>query len=396
MTTSRASRATKRAERARQVVAIAIACVAHAPVLAALIRFELRAPRSPAPEARPGGINLDESEPEKGSSSVAARGGDSRASAWSLESRTGSAGAKVLPRGASFREPAAANGDSESAPEPRAGDWSFSPFEFRVDTRAALSPDIVARSGPRGTESPAPRRRSTTGGVSEALAEHDVAIGMGRGGAVLVAAEDAARSSEAPLAGTATFEVAVRSDGHVDAHVVDADGETEGWERVAASLTSRVNPRRVRIPEGARGWRVVVLVDARVQLADGRDVRTLHGLRGLLEPSALSKAMAGKGDDRGSSTGPGGPNHVDGSPTDAPPLGGALGRGPTNAGIGVATGLATRVLPTPTASVSGKVCSAALSVTPLGIGLAGGCSLENIGAGTSRVVSGRIVDEGAM
>jgi hypothetical protein len=375
---------------------MALALGVHVSGLVGLAGVAPREPSSPGPQAAPDEIALDESEPEKGSATASRSSGESRASAWSLESRAGRAGAEVLAPGGSFRKPVDGDGEPGDAPEPRAGDWSFSPFALRIDTRAALSPDLVAPSGPRGTESPAPRRRSTTGGVAEALAEHDVAIGLGRGGPVLDAVEDAARSSEAPVAGTATFEVTVGRDGHVDAHVVAADGEAEGWERLAASLTSRIDPRRVRLPPGARGWRVVVRVDAREQLADGRDVRTLHGPRGSVEPSALSKALSGKGDERGSSTGPGGPDHVDSSPTDAPPLGGALGRGPTNAGLGAATGLAMRVVPTPTVSVSGKVCSAALGVTPLGIGISGGCSLENIGTGSTRVVSGRILDEGAM
>ena len=59
-------------------------------------------------------------------------------------------------------------------------------------------------------------------------------------------------------------------------------------------------------------------------------------------------------------------------------------------------GLAQRILPTPTVSVSGKICSASLSATPFGLGLGGGCSLENIGTHAMRVVSGRILSEGAL
>jgi hypothetical protein len=55
-----------------------------------------------------------------------------------------------------------------------------------------------------------------------------------------------------------------------------------------------------------------------------------------------------------------------------------------------------RVLPTPTIAMSGKVCSAAFTVTPIGIGLGGGCSFENIGAGTTRIVSGKIMSEGSL
>ena len=49
---------------------------------------------------------------------------------------------------------------------------------------------------------------------------------------------------------------------------------------------------------------------------------------------------------------------------------------------------------TPTITVNGKVCSAAFSITPGGIGVGGWCSLENLKGGTRRVVSGHIVSEG--
>ncbi len=77
-------------------------------------------------------------------------------------------------------------------------------------------------------------------------------------------------------------------------------------------------------------------------------------------------------------------------------MGGYVGRGPSNAGGAALQGIAARVVPTPTLSISGKVCSASLTVTPLGVGLGGGCSLENIGTAATRVVSGRIVSESAL
>jgi hypothetical protein len=80
-----------------------------------------------------------------------------------------------------------------------------------------------------------------------------------------------------------------------------------------------------------------------------------------------------------------------------PPVGGYLGRGPPpNAGAVAVQALAQRILPTPTLTIEGKVCSVGVGVTPLGVGIGGGCSLENIGTGTMRIVSGRIVSEGAI
>jgi hypothetical protein len=172
----------------------------------------------------------------------------------------------------------------------------------------------------------------------------------------------------------------------------------DAWARVASSIEKTVDVRSVRLPPGGRGWHVVVRVDAAVRLADGRDVRTLHGPRVSVEPSALARALEGKADARGSSTSAGGPDNVDSGPTETPAVGGKLQRGqqrPDAAGA-VIQGIAQRVLPTPTLSVSGKVCSASLSLSPTGVGVSGACSVENAGNPARRIVSGHIVSEGNL
>ena len=241
-----------------------------------------------------------------------------------------------------------------------------------------------------------PPTASTTGGVAEALAAHDVELGLGRGGPILSAAESAARSGDAPLEGSATFDVAVHADGGVVARLLTSEGSADAWSRVASALGRSVDPRHVRLPPGGRGWHAVVRVEARVKLVDGRDVRSLHGPRVSVAHGVLANALEGKPDARGSSTGSGGPDHVSEGPTDAPPVGGALGRGPAHPEAAAAQGLAQRLLPAPTLSVSGKICSAALSVSPVGVSIAGGCSPENVGTHAARVVSGRIVSEGSL
>ena len=278
--------------------------------------------------------------------------------------------------------------------EAPARDWSFLAVPVHIDARSAITPDLVAPK--RASAIDETPTGSRTGGVAEGLAAHDVELGMGRGGAILSAAEAAARSSDAPLDGDATFDVSVRS-GVVTARVVGADGDAGAWARVAESLERSVDPARMRVPALERGWHVVVRVDAKVQLADGRDVRSLHGLRGSVAPSALQSALEGKSGARGSSTGPGGPDHVGGGPSEPPPVGGALGsRQSPNAASGALQGIAQAIVPVPTLSVSGRICSASLSITPMGIGLGGGCSPENIGTGTRRIVSGRILSEGSL
>jgi len=234
--------------------------------------------------------------------------------------------------------------------------------------------------------------------VVEALDAHDVSVGLGRGGPVLALAEDAARGPDAPVRGSATFDIAVREGGALETRVVDATGDGEAWRKVAATL-KHIDPSRLRFAPGAHGWHVVVRVEAKVLLPDGRDPEKLHGFRPALRPSAVANAIAGKAEARGSSAAPGGPDHVGGGPSEPPPVGGALGpRVPSATSVagGVIQGLIARVLPTPTLEMEGKVCSVALTITPLGVGLGGGCSFENVGAHATRVVSGRIVSEGRL
>jgi hypothetical protein len=385
--------------RVRRSVPLAVACVAHAGALCALRAVSLPPHVLAVTGPDVSEIDLDMTEKE-GHSAVALASTTIALRTPGREPRVGIAAAKaeatvlLVERGMSPPR--------EEAPslESRPSDWSFSPTAMRMDVRAAVTPDLV---GPKGavrldeTSTGARTTGSPTGGVAEGLVAHDVAVGMGRGGPILAAAESAARSSDAPLDGGATLDVVIRSDGMVTARVSSADGDVDAWTRVAASLEHSVDPTRIRMPARGRGWQVVVRVEAKVQLADGRDVRSLHGLRGSLAPSALESAMEGTPGARGSSTGPGGPDNVGAGPSEPPPVGGVLGSGrPSNAGAGAAQAIAQAVLPAPTLSISGKICSASLRITPLGIGLGGGCSPENVGTGTRRIVSGRIVSESSL
>lgn len=382
----------------RRALPLAVACVAHAGALCAL-----RAVRLPPHELAVAGANvseieLDVTELNEGHSAVVLAPAIEALRTPGREPRVGAAVAKVEPRAVAGDMGVSQPNKEAPSVEPRPSDWSFSPTAMQVDARAAVTPDLVAPKGEVRLDETPPGSRSSshTGGLAEGLAAHDVEVGMGRGGAVLVAAESAARSSEAPLDGGATFDVVIRSDGVVTARVASADRDVDAWKRVAASLEHSVDPARIRMPASGRGWQVVVRVDAKVQLADGRDVRSLHGLRGSLAPSALESAIEGSPAARGSSAAASAPDSAGEGPSIPPPVGGALGSGRSNAGAGAAQAIVQAVLPTPTLSVSGKICSASLSITPFGIGLGGGCSPENIGTGTRRIVSGRIVSESSL
>jgi hypothetical protein len=376
---------------------LAVACVVHAGVVAGVALG-----KRPLPPLVWGASRVNEVELEPAPiEDLPPAGALGTSTEWKSEPPRAASGhggralAKLAPRGAA-RTTGPDDPHDDSASDPTSDGRSFSPFATHIDTAHAFTPDLTKHDDYRADATP-PAPVSKTGGLAEGLAARDLEAGLGRGGSILTAAEAAARGSDAPLRGDATFDVVVRSDGKVEAHVASASSDLEGWREVAAVLQRSVDGRSVRIAPGARGWRVVVRVEAKVVFADGRDTQSVHGVRGEVAPSVLSNAIEGKPGARGSSTGPGGPDHVDGEGGNAPPMGGALGpEKPTHVASSAIVGLAMRVLPTPTISVEGKVCRAGLSITPLGVGFGGGCSFENIGNGTRRVVTGRIVRDEAM
>jgi hypothetical protein len=382
---------------ARRPITLAAACAVHASALLALEAVKSREPveRDLEPEAVD--LTLDEfpqDDKPRAATPIRAHviGGLAKAAGELDPAR-----AKVTSSVASTEENRTIGSErSEPGAVSPPTDWSFSPTEGASPTSPRFGDLVVPSLGNEST----PPSTSTTGGVAEGLAAHDVALGLGRGGPILAAAELAARSNDAPMQGGATFEVSVRTDGTVSARVVTADGDVAGWTEVADVLARTLDPKGVRVPSGRQGVVVVVRVDAKVQFADGRDVRSLHGPQMSLAPSVLQSALEGKLEPRGGSTaGPrAAPREADVSGTEPPPPVGALGSRPSQGAVvaGAAQALGQRVLPAPTISVSGKICSASLSVTPLGVGIGGGCSFVNIGTGTTRVVSGRIVSEGVF
>ncbi|HEY1692720.1 MAG TPA: hypothetical protein VGG39_11195 [Polyangiaceae bacterium] len=384
---------------ARSLLPLATAFAAHAGALLALGALH-RLPPPAAPSTGSTEIDLDMSlpEPARPDARSTSAASEPRVPA-DPEARFGNVAAKVDPAaGLPERSLLPPPETAPLAPEPPSSAWTFSPFVVApgaaIDLRAGVTPDMVAPPTASAGAAPQPPTASTTGGLSEGLAEHDVALGLGHGGAVLSAAETAARA-DAPVDGSATLDVAVHADGTVVARVLRSVGSSADWSRVADAIARSVDPHRMRLPAG-RGWHVVLRVDAKVRLPDGRDVRSLHGPRLGAAPSVLQKQLEAK-PGAGDWAGAGEEGHEDQRET--APVGGELGHGhgpQGNAGGAAAQGLAQRVLPTPEISVSGKVCSASIGLTPAGLAIGGGCSPENIGAHATRVVTGHIVSEGAL
>jgi hypothetical protein len=191
------------------------------------------------------------------------------------------------------------------------------------------------------------RRGSRTGGLVEGLDASDSAKGLGRGGPVLSAVEDAAHSADAPGEGFAEYEVVVRRAGPIDVFLLRSNDDRDKWLEITPAIREGVSARHVLIPEGSSGMRFVVHVDAVVQFPDG-------------------KRRADLGNKTIATTGWGG--------KDAP-------------------GLSSPGVPMVGGGHTGKVCSVGAAVAPGFVMLGGACSPENVGSPAVRMVHGRVLSE---
>jgi len=190
---------------------------------------------------------------------------------------------------------------------------------------------------------------STTGGLAEALTARDVDLGLGQGGQVLSAFEARARTMDVAVEGWAVFDVGIDSSGRVSVAVTDASSARDAWERVARTAVADVDAKRIRIPRGARGWRIAVRVEAKEQYPDGERPKDM-GLHARTTQLKESK-----------------------------------------------TSMVVESLPGVQLAARGKVCSVGVSLQlPFPPMIAGGCNPENAGVREIRVVSGHIVDEGPL
>ena len=261
--------------------------------------------------------------------------------------RPGGRGAKVAGRGAvpSIDESTAEQAPAEPAPAASDEGWSFNP------TRPAdvTAPAFVAQSVRSiASEEAARQPPPSAGRLAEALDRRDAELGIGRGGPVLMALENASRGMDVPVEGWATFDVAIDTSGRVSVALGNVSGEQAAWARVASTAAAAVDPSRVRIPPGTRGWHVVVRVDAKVQFPDGRRPKDL---------GAHFEATRGKLS---------------------------------------STSMVLEKAPGFTISYQGKVCGVGLSVSLPYPTIGGGCNPEDAGMPAVRMVSGHIVSEGRL
>jgi hypothetical protein len=227
-------------------------------------------------------------------------------------------------------------------------EWTFNPtVQSNPASRASIARAVEPQVREFGSHL---ARGSTTGGIAEAFTAHDLDLGLGQGGQVLSAFEARARSMDVAIEGWAVFDVGIDSSGHVSVAVTDASTARDAWERLARTAVADVDATRIRVPRGARGWRVAVRIEAKEQYPDGERPKDMGA-------------------------------HV------------------TTTGFKESkTSMVMESVPSVTLAVRGKVCSAGVNWTfpsPVPM-IAGGCNPENIGVQAIRVVSGRVVEEGPL
>jgi hypothetical protein len=255
----------------------------------------------------------------------------------------------------------APSGTAEPAPsaEPGAAPSGTAPWSFdgRQPPDVTSSAFIARATQGIGAEGLAPRGPSTTGGLVEGLDARDSAVGIGRGGLVVSALETAAASADAPFEGAATFDVGIDTSGHVSIAVLDTSVASPGWSRLAAAARAAIDPSRMRIPPGARGWHVVARLEAKVQYPNGADPKKM----GTAVEASPGKLVVD-------------PNRPH---AHAPPI-------------------VFEKLPGVTLAHSGKVCTVRITLGLTPVPISGGCDPANIGMNPLRVVHGRVVSEGRL
>jgi hypothetical protein len=240
--------------------------------------------------------------------------------------------------------------------------WTFDPRR-PADVLALAAVAQAARDAhapaTEGAPEPAPRGVSKTGGLAEGLDAHDAAIGLGHGGPVVSALELAAASSADAPDGKATFEFAIDASGHVSVALLSASAASGEWSKVGAAAGASLDPKRMRVPAGANGWRVVATAEARVEYPNG------------LEPKKLG-------------------THVEGTPDIA------LEENKHRASVEDPP-IVFKKMPHITLAHAGKVCSVALTIgLSFGSGITGGCDPTNIGAHATRIVRSHVESEGRL
>jgi hypothetical protein len=102
----------------------------------------------------------------------------------------------------------------------------------------------------------------------KAQREHDVSLGLGSGGSILGAIEEATRTNDLRENVSATFEVQTDATGRItDVRVMN--GSDDGWNEVARRTLVALRDRALKVPSHEKGVAVTVRVTSRYLLPGG-------------------------------------------------------------------------------------------------------------------------------
>lgn len=249
-------------------------------------------------------------------------------------------------------ERGAANGDGTAGGEGN-GTWSLSVAPIDLGLGKSGSLGAAGRGAELRPGEPELVPKPDPGGLNRALTARDRELGMGRGGPVLAAVEQAIRDGNGPD-GKATFVVRVDRNGTVDVNLRTAERNPQSWRELAAGIQAQMKKARpIRFAPKSDALEVTIQVEADLRWPDGRRVEDTSKPGGFYaEPGILAAGQ----------------------------------KKPVAAGKGA--------LPDVGFEAHGKICDLRISLATLSIG--GGCSPENAGVAARRVVHGRIVDEQSL
>ena len=167
-------------------------------------------------------------------------------------------------------EPATPSPSSSASPS--GSGWTFSPGPkgpVDLGLGSARNPKLLPPGAVGKVDIPADERPSTSGGMLEMLDAEDAKRGFGRGGPVKLAVEAAARTTDAPMAGKAVYDISVGKDGLVQINLVNATSDFDGWSQIIAAIRGHLAKKHLRIPPDSKGLHVVVEIEAHEQYPDG-------------------------------------------------------------------------------------------------------------------------------
>jgi len=145
-----------------------------------------------------------------------------------------------------------------------------------LDQLGLEGPNRLSLRLPEAEHRPATERAASAERVVQSMRqsaqEHDRKLGLGAGGPVAMALENAAYRSHVKLDGQATFEVVVIGNAVSAISLVPSSGDKQSaWNEVAQTALAQLAGRRVRVPTGSRGVVLRIQLVSRAALPSGHD-----------------------------------------------------------------------------------------------------------------------------